>query len=141
MVPDAGRHHTTGLSEWRHLAESDDGLLHEVDHELGESAVERGIPEGQPLGGGLPDINARVPLPSGIDERFGRVYGRDATGPDPLDQLTHEGARAAADIEHPQSRSDPGEVGKLRRQAARITAHEAVVGLCCDLEAHRITLE
>ena len=59
--------------------------------------------KGSALGGGLPDINARVPLPSGIDERFGRVYGRDATGPDPLDQLTHEGARAAADIEHPQS--------------------------------------
>ena len=49
--------------------------------------------------------------------------------------------RAAADIQHSQPRTDHREIGELRRQTARVAAHETVVRLGGDFEAHQDTLD
>ena len=55
---------------------------------------------------------------------------------DARDQLGRQGARSAADIEDALAGAHAGELGQLRGEQPRVPAHEAVVRLGRDIEAH-----
>src|SRR4029453_9270901 len=65
----------------------------------------------------------------GVDA--GDLLGADAPG-----ELLGQDARAAPDVEHALPGLDAGEVGEHGRKTARVAAHEAVVGITRDGEAH-----
>ena len=56
--------------------------------------------------------------------------------PEPLHQLGRERTGAAADVERLLTAADAREVGEQRRERHRVPAHEPVVGVGCDREAH-----
>ena len=95
------------------------------------------VGERQLLGEGLLDPDLRQPLPHRADERRRRVDRGDRTGAEPAHELGRQRAGAAADVEHALAVADAGEVGELRRERHRVAAHEAVVGIGGDVEAHR----
>ena len=80
-------------------------------------------------------------LTRGADELLGRIDGGYVRRAQPFHEHARERTGPAADVEHAISGLDAGVVDQLRRQQARIPAHEAVVGIRCDVEAHRQTLE
>ena len=61
----------------------------------------------------------------------------DTLGSEPLDQFGRQRARAAADVEHPLAGGDRREIGEQRRERHRVPAHESVVRVGRDGEAHR----
>ena len=77
-----------------------------------------------------------VPHSNRLDERARRVDGGDERRSDPPHELTGQRPRAAPHVEHLLPGSDVGEVGEHRCQANRIPAHEPVVGVGRDREAH-----
>ena len=81
VIPDARRDDTVPPGHAGHLGEPRDRVLHEVDDELREGRVERFARERQPLGGRLPDVDARVASPRRGNERLGRIDGRHRPGP------------------------------------------------------------
>ena len=90
-----------------------DGVRHEVDDELCQGGVEGPILERQLLGGRSSHVDRRDGAPaSGRDESFGRIDRRHGRRPQPPDELGGQGTRATADIEHPLSGGDRGELGE-----------------------------
>ena len=74
---------------------------------------------------------------SGGDERLRRIDRRDGIGAKPRDQLGGEGARAAADVDHALAAAHTREVSQLRGEQDRVPAHEAVIRVSGDVEAHQ----
>ena len=107
-----------------------------MDDELGERRVERVVLERQLLRRRASHVHAGVPLLRRNDERLRRIGGRDALRAQPLDELGRQRARPAADVEHPLPGGDSGEVGEPRREQHRVAAHEPVVRIGGDEEAH-----
>ncbi len=123
-----------------HLGEPGKRIGHEMHDQLRESRIEHAVGVRQVLRRSEPNINAGMSLACRRNERFGRVDGRHRVGPEPPDELSRQGARPAADVEHFQSGMHAAEVRKLGRQPCRIPPHEAVVSLRSDIEAHSATL-
>ena len=107
-----------------------------MDDELCERRVEGVVVEGQVLRGGEPHVHTGVSLARRFDERLRRIGGRHRVRAKPPDQLGRQRTRPAADVDHALAALDAGEVGELRGQLHGKPAHEAVVGLCGDVEAH-----
>ena len=137
VVPDASRDDATRPRDAPHLAEAGERIGHEVDHQLGEGSIESGVIERQVLGRCQPNIDAGLPEPGRGNERFGWIDGRDVLGSDAADQLSGQGTRSAAHVQHALSGRDAGQVRHLRRQQRGVAAHEPVVRLGCDIEGHR----
>jgi hypothetical protein len=57
-------------------------------------------------------------------------------GAEPAGKLLGENARAATDVEGGEAGLNAGEVGEDGRQLLGVAAHEAVVGITRDVEAH-----
>jgi hypothetical protein len=69
-------------------------------------------------------------------ERSRRIGCCDAFASDPRDELARERAGPAANVDDPLAGSDAGEVRERSRQAARVAAHEPVIRIGRDVEAH-----
>ncbi len=79
-----------------------DRIAHEVEHELGEHDVEGGVVERDRFGAAEPNVDTRMPLRTGGDERFGRIAGEHPVGSETLDEHAGQRAGPAADVErHP----------------------------------------
>ena len=140
MIPDAGRDDAARPGDPGHLAEAGDRIGHEVDDELGERGIEGAVLERDRLGAGLADVDPREPVADGRDERRRRIERGHVIRADARDELPGQGARPRPDVEDALTGPDPGEVGHLRRQQPREPAHESVVRLGGDIEAHRVTI-
>ena len=80
-------------------------------------------------------VGAGHPLGARVEQRR-RVGARDVVGAEAAGELLGQDAGAAADVENALSGLDAGEVGEDGRQLARVAAHEAVVCVTRDVEAH-----
>ena len=107
-----------------------------MDDELCQGRVEFPVVEGKLLRGGALHVDSGVPLFRGGDERLRRVDGRHRVSSQPRDQLGRERARPGTDVEHPLSGGDSRVVGQLRGEGHRVPAHETVVRVGGDDEAH-----
>ena len=108
-----------------------------MDDELGQGCIELVVGERQSLGRCMFDPNTRMALSSGDDERLRGIDGRDAVCAEPTDQLRGERAGPAADVEHALAGDHVGEVREQGSERNGIPAHEAVVRVRGDREAHR----
>ncbi len=136
VVPDARRDDAVVSRDASHLREPGHGVRHEVHDELCERRVEGIVCEGQFLGRSLPHLDVGVALPSRGHERLGRVDCRHGGRPHAVDQLGDESAGAAADVEHALAGLGSREVREERCQVHGVPAHEPVVGVRGDCEAH-----
>ena len=112
------------------------GVVHEVDDELRQRGVEGIVRPGQRLGARLLQVGAGHPLGARFEERR-RIGARDVVGAEAARELGGQDAGAAADVENALSCLDAGEVSEDGRQLPRVAAHEAVVRVTRDFEAHR----
>jgi GNAT superfamily N-acetyltransferase len=135
-VPDTGRDDATGARHAAHLRQTGDGIRHEMDHELSERHVECGVPDGKRLRRSLTDRDTGMTDTDGLDERRRRVDRGHRLGAKPIHELRGQRARAAPHVDRSLAPRDAREVGELRREKAGISAHEAVVGIRRDVEAH-----
>jgi hypothetical protein len=87
VVPDASGDHPARMGDPRHLAQSGDGIRHEMHNELREGNVELAIGKGQLLRGGKPDIDAGVALTGGDHKWLRGVDGRHRLGAESRYQL------------------------------------------------------
>ena len=107
-----------------------------MDDELREGSVERVVRERQLLRGAEPNVDARIACAGGLDERLRRIDRGNGIGADTGDELRGERAGPAADVDDPLSGCDPGQIGELRREQHGVPAHEPVVRVGGDIEAH-----
>ena len=107
-----------------------------MDDQLSERGVEGPAGEGQILPGRLLHVDAGISQTRRGDERRRRVHGRDGHGAQPRNELGGERTGPATDVEHALSRTYPCEIRQLGGELARISAHEAVVGIGCQVKAH-----
>jgi hypothetical protein len=140
VIPHARRDDTMLARHARHLAQSRDRVCHEVNDELGQGGVERLIAEWELLRRGASHGHPGVALSSCCDEGFRRIDGRHGGGSQSRNQLARQCPRAAADIEHTLTGRDPREIGERWGERHRIPAHESVVRVSPDGEAHERNL-
>ena len=130
VVPHRDGHGTAGLDDAGHLAHARGRVLHEVDDELGEGGVERGVGERERLGGAGADVGAREALRAGGGERRGGVDGGDQLGPARgRHERAGERARAAADVEHVVAGPHARGGDQLLRELGAVAADVPVVRL------------
>jgi hypothetical protein len=105
-----------------------------VDDELGDRGVERVVRPRKRL---CPpaEVGAWNALGARLEHRR-RVDAGDILRAEAAGELLGEDAGAAADIEDALAGGDPAEVREHRRELAGVAAHEAVVGVARDVEAH-----
>ena len=137
VVPDARCDDPTGACHSRHLAQSCDGVGHEMDDELCECRVEDAVVEGQAFSGREVHVDCRVARFRRGDERLRWVDRRDCLPADPPNKLARERAGAAAHIQHTLPFADSCEFGQLGCELRRVSTHEPVIGLGGNLEGHR----
>jgi hypothetical protein len=135
MIPDARSHDSSPSRHACHLDETTDRILHEVNDELRQGSVERTILERQLLCRRAPSADT-VALSNRSDEDLGGVDRRHRGGAQASNQLGRQRARPGADIENALTRCDCREVGEPRRERHRVPAHEPVVRVGPDGEAH-----
>ena len=135
-VPDAGGHDSTRLRHPSHLAQPGDGVAHEVHDELREGRVEGVVVERQGLGGGLVHVDTGEAVADGRDERRRRVDRPDALGSASLHQGRGQDARTAPHVEDPVTTAYGDEVDELLGEWPGVTAHEPLVRVGGDVEAH-----
>ena len=102
-----------------------------ASEELNDLVLER-----QVLRRGVDDVDTRMTRASRLDERFRRIGRGHRGGTEPRDQLGRQGARPAPDIQDVLPGLHPGQIGQLGRQQDREAAHEPVIRLGGDVEAH-----
>ena len=141
VVPHGCGDDPPGPGDPRHLAQTRDGVGHEMHDELGDGSVEVAIGERQLLCGRLADVDSGVALARRGHEWLGRVDGGHALGAQPGDELAGQRPRPAPNVEHPLPRRHAREVGHLRRKRGRVAPHEPVVCVRADGKAHGGTLE
>ena len=134
-IPGAGRDDAARVRDAGHLGNPGLGVVHEVDDELRERRVERVVRPRQILGGCALQVGARHPLGARVQQRRG-VGARNVVGADAAGELFGQDAGAAADVDDALPGLHPREVGERRRQLARVAAHETVVRVTRDVEAH-----
>ena len=119
VVPDAGRDDAAGAGDARHLPKPGDRIGHEVDDELGERGVERGVGEGERLrrgalrrrrpGGGPspPRRTARMDRPRrhGPPRAGPRARRSRAPGPHPTSRTRWPGSTPAKSANGPERRA------------------------------------
>ena len=120
VVPDAGRHRSPGARHPGHLADAGGRIGHEVDDELGQSDVELGVCEREVFSRAKAHVDPRAALPGGSRELLRGVDGGDRRGAQAASQLDGQGAGATADIEHPVTALDAGEIGEPVGEGNRI---------------------
>ena len=140
VIPHARRYDAVLARHARHLAKSFDGICHEVNDQLGQGGVECSSFERQLLRRGAVHADSGVALSSRGNEGLRGIDGRHVVRSQPPDQLGRECAGAAADIEHSLTRVHCSEIGESRGERRRVPAHESVVLIGPDGEAHRWNL-
>ena len=88
------------------------------------------------LGGGETHRDRGMALLRGRDEALRRIDGAHGRRSHPPDELGRQRTRTATDIHHPLSVADGGEVREQWGKRPGVPAHEAVVGVGTDVEAH-----
>ncbi len=136
VVPDGGSDDTARARDPSHLAQAGDRIRHEVDDELGQCRVEARVLERQRLGWCLTHVHVRMTLAQRFDEGLRRIRGSDSLSADPSHELAGECAWARANVDDVLPVRDLREVGEQRRERRRVPAHEAVIRLGRDGEAH-----
>ena len=136
VIPHAGGDDTVVPCHSSHLAQTGDGIRHEVNDELRERGVERSVREGQMLGGCPLHGDTRMALARGVDERLRGIHGRHRGRAEQVDQVCGQRAWPTADVDHALARDHAGEVGERRSQRHRVPAHESVIGVGGDGERH-----
>ena len=136
MIPDACGDDAVPAGHAAHLGQPLHRILHEVNDELCQGGVERGVRERQVLGWRSVHVDARMALPGRRNEWLGRIDGRHRRGSKARDQLARERAGAAADVENPLSAAYRRQVCQLAGEQARVSTHETVVRLGGHIEAH-----
>jgi hypothetical protein len=139
MIPDARSHDSSPSRHACHLDETTDRILHEVNDELRQGGVERTILERQLLCRRTPSADTMA-LSNRSDEDLRGVDRRHRGGADASNQLGRQRARPGADVENALTRRDCREVGEPGREGHGIPAHEPVVRVGPDGEAHRRNL-
>src|SRR5439155_15153703 len=81
-------------------------------------------------------LDSGVAGASCCDEAFRGIDGPDGVGPQTPDELGRQRPGTAADIEHALTGCDARELGETRGQRYRVPAHESVVLVRPDAEAH-----
>ena len=71
------------------------------------------------------------------NEGLRRIYGRHPAGTEPSDELDGQRTGPAPDVEHALARRDAGEIGERHGERPGVSAHEPVVRVGSDGEAHR----
>ena len=140
VIPDGSRYDAARARHSRHLLEPGNRIGHEVNDELGQSCIELVVGKRQVLRRCTFDPNSRMTLASRHDERLRGIDGCDAVCTEPLHKLRRQRAGAAADVEHALAGDHVGEVREQRSERNGVPAHEAVVRVCGDREAHRRNL-
>ena len=139
-VPDAGGHGAARPGDAAHLRQAGHRIGHEVDDQLRERRVERIGRERQLLGGRQVHLHAGMARASGVDERLRGIDRGHRCRTQPGDELPGQRAGTAAHVEHAMPRFQAREIRQLRREQPRVAAHESVVGVGGDIEAHRGSL-
>ena len=80
VIPDAGCDDAVSPGDARELAQPGDRICHEVDDELRQGGIERGVLERELLRRRAADVDPGVALPGGGDERLRGIHGRDRLG-------------------------------------------------------------
>ena len=111
-----------------------------MNDELRQRCVEVAIRIRQRFGRRALYIDSWMTLAGGSDEGLGRVDGSHRPLAEPRDQLRRQGAGTAADVQRAAVRRKLREVGELGGELPGVHAHEAVVRVCGDFEAHAATL-
>ena len=111
-----------------------------MDDQLSEGGVEGPTGERQILRCRLLHVDAGISQTRRGNKRRRRVYGRDGHGAHPRNELGGERTGPATDVEHALSRAYPSEIRQLGGELARISAHEAVVGIGCHVKTHDVNV-
>ncbi len=136
MVPDACGHDASLASHAGHLAQAHDGIFHEVDDQLGQRGIEGLILERELRRGRSSYVDRGISLLRSCDESVGRIDRSDGRRSQALDEFGGQCTRAASDVEHAHCVDDHSEFGKHRREWRGVPAHETVVGIGSNREAH-----
>ena len=136
MIPDASGHDSSLAGHPGHLAQTRDGLIHEVNDELREGGIEDPVLERELFGGRSSHVGRGIARVRRGDEGGGRIDGTDRGWSQALDEFGSQGAWAASDIEDMQSVDDRGEFCERGRERHGIPAHESVVSIGADRETH-----
>lgn len=140
MVPHTGSHGSPRPGDSQHLSEPRDRVRHEVNHQLRQRRVEHSTVKRQLLCRSTLDSQSGI---AGGDCRGKTIRGIDRAhsfGRKPPDQLARQRPRTAANVEHMLTRSDARKFCEPRRQRRRLPAHEPIVLLSTDAEAHHASL-
>jgi len=101
--------------------------------------IERLICKRELFRGRLEHVDIGVARSRSGHERFRWVDGRHGRRTEPRDEPCHERPRSAADVERPLAVAHAGQIRHLRGQQDRVPAHESVVRLRGDIEAHGVS--
>ena len=111
-----------------------------MDHQLRQCGIEHSIGKRQVFSRRTLHAYARLPSARGRDKPgwgIDRVY---RFGPEALDQLSRQCARATPDVERTLARRHAGKVSEAGRQLTRVATHEAVVGLAASSKGHLLNV-
>jgi hypothetical protein len=127
-------------SNARHLSQPGNRVCHEVNDELRQSCVERPVWKRQLLGRRTFHADPGMPLSCRRNERLRGIHSRYSGCPKPRHQLRCQGARAAANIEHALTDDHIRQICKLGSEQNGVAAHEPVIRVSGDGEAHERNL-
>lgn len=116
VVPHASCDDAVWLRHTGHLAQSDDGISHEVNDELRECSIEQPILERQFLGCGQLHPYSGISNANRFDKALRGIDRANSVGRQPPDQFFHKSPRPASHVDDSLTRLDPREVRKPRRQ-------------------------
>lgn len=136
VIPHARRDHATGGRHALHLAQAGDRVGHEMNDELGEGRIEARVAEGNALGSSMPNVDAWIASFRCGDKLLGGIDRGHGISAEPPHELSRQGARPATDVQHALAGAGTAEIGELRCQLRRVSAHEPVITLGRDLECH-----
>ena len=136
VVPDTGRDDPARPGHPAHVAQPGDRVGHEVHDQLSQSRIEGPVGVRERLGRPLPDVEPGQARARGRDERLRGVDGRDRGRAVAVDQDRGEHTRAAADVQHLPGDPDVGALEELAGEGFGPPAHETLVGVGADVEAH-----
>ena len=136
MIPDAGSHDSFLARHPGHLAQTRDGVIHEVNDELREGGVEAPVLERELFGGCSSHVDRGIARVRRGDKGVGRIDGTDLGWSQALDEFGSQRARAASDVKDMKSVDDRREVCERGRERRGIPAHESVVSIGADRETH-----
>jgi len=116
VVPDASCDDAARLRHTGHLAQSDDGISHEVNDKLRQCSIEQPILKRQFLGCGQLHQYSGISNASRFNKARRGIDRANSVGPQAPDQFGHKSPGPAAHVDDSLTRLDPREIREPRRQ-------------------------